>query len=119
MVLQALALYLQGEKERAWQVISEVLTLAEPDGFIRLFVDKVERKSMRSLIADFRSWLEKQSVDRAHPFTNYVKKILAAFAPSEAVVEVDDNQSAIRIDRTAEPARTGSVAAHLPGIIKS
>ena len=83
MVLQALALHLQGEKDPAYQVLTEALTLAEPGGFIRLFVEKGE--PMRLLIVDFRSWIEKQSGDRTHPLTNYVDKILAAFAPSEAV----------------------------------
>ena len=83
MVLQALALHLQGEKDPAFQVLTEALTLAEPGGFIRLFVEKGE--PMRLLIVDFRSWIEKQSDDHAHPLTNYVHKILAAFAPSEAM----------------------------------
>ena len=83
MVLQALAHHLQGEKDPAVQVLTEALTLAEPGGFIRLFVDYGE--PMRLLIVDFSLWIEKQSGDRAHPLTNYVHKILAAFAPSEAV----------------------------------
>ncbi len=83
MVLQALAHHLQGEKAPALQVLTEALTLAEPGGFIRLFIEKGE--PMRLLFVDFRSWIEKQSSDRAHPLTNYVHKILSAFAPSEAV----------------------------------
>jgi LuxR family maltose regulon positive regulatory protein len=80
LALQALAHHLQGEKEPAVHVLTEALTLAEPGGFIRLFVD--EGESMRLLFVDFRSWLEKQSSDRAHPLVNYVHKILSAFAPS-------------------------------------
>jgi LuxR family maltose regulon positive regulatory protein len=83
MVLQALAHHLQGEIAPAFQVLSEALTLAEPGGFIRLFIEKGE--PMRLLFVDFRLWIEKQSDDRAHPLTNYVHRILSAFAPSEAV----------------------------------
>ena len=42
MVLQALALHAQGENESARQVLKESLTMAEPGGFIRLFVDAGE-----------------------------------------------------------------------------
>ena len=83
MVLQALALHLQGEKDPAYQVLTEALTLAEPGGFIRLFIENGE--PMRSLIVDFKSRIEKQSGGGAHPLRNYVDKLLAAFAPLEAV----------------------------------
>jgi LuxR family maltose regulon positive regulatory protein len=83
LALQALAHHLQGEKAPAFQVLAEALTLAEPGGFIRLFIEKGE--PMRLLIVDFRSWIEKQSGDRTHPLRGYVDKLLAAFAPSEVV----------------------------------
>jgi LuxR family maltose regulon positive regulatory protein len=40
MVLQAIAQHLRGEKDQAAQVLGEALALAEPGGFIRLFVDE-------------------------------------------------------------------------------
>src|SRR2546428_5817679 len=40
MVLQAVALQAHGEKEQAVQVLCDALALAEPGGFIRLFVDE-------------------------------------------------------------------------------
>ncbi len=83
MVFQTLALHTQGEKDPAYQVLTEALTMAEPGGFMRLFIENGE--TMRLLLVDFRSWLEKQSGDRTHPLTNYVDKILAAFEPLEAV----------------------------------
>jgi LuxR family maltose regulon positive regulatory protein len=39
-VLQALALQAQGEKDQAVQLLLDALVLAEPGGFIRLFVDE-------------------------------------------------------------------------------
>jgi LuxR family maltose regulon positive regulatory protein len=56
MVLEAVALYARGEKDKAFQVLGEALALAEPEGFIRIFVD--EGEPMRLLIADFRLWIE-------------------------------------------------------------
>ncbi len=83
LALQALAHHLQGEKEPAFQELTEALTLAEPGGFIRLFIEKGE--PMRLLFVDYSSWLEKTAGNQALPLKNYVQKILAAFAPSEAV----------------------------------
>ena len=40
MVLQAVALYAHGEKDQAVQLLGEALALAEPGGFIRIFVDE-------------------------------------------------------------------------------
>jgi LuxR family maltose regulon positive regulatory protein len=49
MVLQAVAEYLRGKKDRAVQLLGEALALAEPGGFIRLFVD--EGASMAELLS--------------------------------------------------------------------
>ena len=51
MALQAVALYSIGEKDQAVHVLGEALLLAEPGGFIRMFVD--EGEPMRLLILDF------------------------------------------------------------------
>ena len=40
MVLQAVALYAYGQKEKAVQVLGDALALAESGGFIRIFVDE-------------------------------------------------------------------------------
>jgi LuxR family maltose regulon positive regulatory protein len=40
MVLQAVALHADGEKEEAVQLLANALALAEPGGFIRIFVDE-------------------------------------------------------------------------------
>jgi LuxR family transcriptional regulator, maltose regulon positive regulatory protein len=40
MVLQAVALQEHGEKEEAVQLLGDALALAEPGGFIRIFVDE-------------------------------------------------------------------------------
>src|SRR6266566_3800051 len=40
IVLQAIALHMNGEKDKAVQLLGDALALAEPGGFIRLFVDE-------------------------------------------------------------------------------
>ena len=91
LILQALAHHLQGDKDVAYHVLSEALTLAEPEGFIRLFLEKGEQ--MRSLFVDFRAWIEKQSGDRTYSRREYVDKILAAFAPSQTALGLTTNNS--------------------------
>ena len=80
MVLQAVALRQKGEQAPAAQMLGEALALAEPGGFIRIFVD--EGKPMRQLLLDSRSTTEKLA---SQSLSGYVEKILAAFSqPAEA-----------------------------------
>ncbi|HSK65720.1 MAG TPA: LuxR C-terminal-related transcriptional regulator, partial [Anaerolineales bacterium] len=78
MVLQALAFHAQGEKNKALQWLGDALALAEPGGFIRLFVD--EGEPMRLLMLDFRLWMEGQADGQDYKVSSYVDKLLAAFA---------------------------------------
>lgn len=73
LALQALALYLNGEKAPALQALGEALALAEPGGFIRLFLN--EGEAMRWLIADFRAAI----IKAPHNLLAYANKLLAAF----------------------------------------
>src|SRR5262249_35998849 len=50
MVLQAVALQAQGEKDKAMHLLCDALALAEPGGFIRLFVD--EGRPMAHLLSE-------------------------------------------------------------------
>jgi LuxR family maltose regulon positive regulatory protein len=77
MVLQAVALHIHGDQDRALHVLGDALALAEPGGFIRLFVD--EGEAMRFLIADFRLWIEKQRQPEVRKLIEYADKLLAAF----------------------------------------
>jgi len=76
MIQQAIALQAQGEMEKAMHVLSEALALAEPGGYIRIFVD--EGEAMRLLI-------EKQSRNRIQPSSNYGDILLAAFTQPTAM----------------------------------
>jgi LuxR family transcriptional regulator, maltose regulon positive regulatory protein len=68
LVLQALAYQAHGEKEKALHLLGEALALAEPEGFIRLFVD--EGLPMMQLLSAAAA----RGVAPA-----YVGKLLAAF----------------------------------------
>ncbi|MGI8484655.1 MAG: LuxR C-terminal-related transcriptional regulator [Thermomicrobiales bacterium] len=68
MVLQALALQAHGEKDTAVQLLADALALAEPGGFIRLFVD--EGLPMAHLLAEAAEQGMMQ---------DYIGKLLSAF----------------------------------------
>jgi LuxR family maltose regulon positive regulatory protein len=71
-VLQAVALQAQGETEKALQRLGEALALAEPGGFIRLFVD--EGPPMAALL---------QETVKRGTANNYVRQLRAAFGQAE------------------------------------
>jgi len=82
VVLQTIALHAHGEKDKAVQLLSDTLALAEPGGYVRIFVD--EGETMRLLI-------EKLSRNRDHPLSSYTDKLLAAFtqlvvAPKSGII---------------------------------
>jgi len=82
LLVQALAHEAQGNRPQALAALEHTLALAEPEGYVRIFVD--EGEAIRSLI-------EKQSRNRDHPLSDYVDKLLAAFtqpvaAPKSAII---------------------------------
>ena len=89
MVLQAVALQASGENDQAVQVLGEALALAEPGGFIRIFVD--EGEPLRLLILDFRhvlskaegSKIEEKPGGQGHNLMGYLDQLLSAFVPPE------------------------------------
>ncbi|MBE3038286.1 MAG: LuxR family transcriptional regulator [Chloroflexi bacterium] len=83
IILQAVAHHVHGEKDKAVQLLSDALALAEPNGFIRIFVD--EGEPMRMTISDFRLAIEKQPRGQDHKLLGYVDKLLAAFAQPAAM----------------------------------
>jgi len=60
--------------------LGRALTLAEPEGYIRIFVD--EGEPIRLLIADYRLRIEKQKYDQDDRLVVYTNKLLAAFSQS-------------------------------------
>jgi len=70
LLVQALAHEAQGNRPQALAVLKSALSLAEPEGYVRIFVDKGE--VMRLLI-------EQLSLNRDDPQSGYADKLLAAF----------------------------------------
>lgn len=70
LILQALAHQAHAKQALAHSALERALTLAEPEGYLRIFVD--EGDAMRRL-------LEKQAHNRDNPLQGYVDKLLAAF----------------------------------------
>jgi len=73
MVLQSVAFHASGENEKALRLVGDVLALAVPGGFIRIFVD--EGQPMARLL---------QKVLSRGVFPDYVRSLLAAFPTDEA-----------------------------------
>jgi LuxR family maltose regulon positive regulatory protein len=80
LILQSLAYQAQGDQPRALASLERALTLAELEGYVRIFVDEGEQ--MQLLIVDFKLVIEKQGNSRTHPLFSYVNKLLAAFPQS-------------------------------------
>ena len=90
LTLEALALYALRAKDKALQLLGEALALAEPGGFIRVFVD--EGEPMRMLIADFRSWIDKPLRGHDPSLPGYVDKLLAAFGQPPPIADLGQSQ---------------------------
>jgi len=77
MLTQALVYHAQGSKSQAFASLQRALTLAEPEGFVRIFLDEGER--MRSFLLDYRLSNEKHPRGSAYELRQYVDKLLSAF----------------------------------------
>jgi len=77
LILQALAHQAQGDITPALAPLERALTLAEPEGYVRIFVD--EGKPMAELLGRMSASRE----DRTARLKRYVHKILAAFGTAE------------------------------------
>jgi LuxR family maltose regulon positive regulatory protein len=78
LVAEALAHQAQGNLPLALASLERALILAHPEGYFRIFVD--EGDSMRLLILEFWSRIEKQLSSQDHPLLGYVEKLISAFA---------------------------------------
>jgi LuxR family transcriptional regulator, maltose regulon positive regulatory protein len=77
LLTQALVHQAQGYRSQALAALEHALTLAEPECYLRIFVD--EGEPMRLLILVFRSMIEKQGDPGNHRLFAYANKLLAAF----------------------------------------
>lgn len=94
-MMQALALYQAGQLEQASATLAHVLTLAAPEGYVRLFVD--EGQPMYDALLNVRLWLADQADNAQADLRRYIDTLLAAFAHPitlpEAPLSTVTNQS--------------------------
>jgi LuxR family maltose regulon positive regulatory protein len=100
LVLQAIAFEAIAEQELALAALERALTLAEPEGYVRAFID--EGQAMRVLISDFRFWIATQSThtDLAARLLPYTDQLVAAFPQAESA-SIQNPQS--KIQNLVEP----------------
>ncbi len=96
LVLQALAHQAQGNIAPALAPLERALTLAEPEGYVRIFVD--EGEPMRLLISDFA---QSPGLGRLRisdrPLYAYVDRLLLAFSQAKpAPTQIRDQKSTIQ-----------------------
>ena len=79
--LQVLALHLAGQSEAAMPLLTRTLLLAQPEGYVRLFVD--EGEPMQVALDEWAFWQAAQPVTAttAH-LPSYTQQLLHAFADS-------------------------------------
>jgi LuxR family transcriptional regulator, maltose regulon positive regulatory protein len=101
VVLQALAHQAQGNITPALASLKRALSLAEPEGYVRIFVD--EGEPMRLLILDFRLVIEKESRGQARKLIGYIDTLLAAFArPASIPQSKIDNLNSTMVEPLSE-----------------
>jgi LuxR family maltose regulon positive regulatory protein len=99
LILQALTYAAQKQREKAMSVLAQALSLAEPEGYIRLFVD--EGEAMRFLIFDFRFWISQQPhTEQTVKLSVYVDKLLVAFGNERSKA---DDQPVTEQSKIANP----------------
>jgi LuxR family transcriptional regulator, maltose regulon positive regulatory protein len=102
LALQSLLWQAQKKTEQARHTFSRALTLAEPEGIIRIFVD--EGEAMRFLILDFRSSLAHRPASTQYTrLLVYLDQILSAFAPTQSPPSATALQTLPVIQNLIEP----------------
>lgn len=99
LTVDALVLRAQGQREAARSPLQRALTLAEPEGYIRLFVD--EGETMRSLRLELRLWiLQQPRPEDIEPSLPFLEKLLATFPAQvgEKVAAPSENAKAVSLD---------------------
>jgi LuxR family maltose regulon positive regulatory protein len=98
MILQAVILHAHGETDKAVQVLGDSLVLAEPGGFIRIFVDEglpmaqlLSEAAAQGIMLDYTSKLlaafeaEKQKTEDKSPFP-HAQALIEPLSPRELEV---------------------------------
>ncbi len=100
LLLQALARHTQGDLASAIAALDRALTLAEPEGYVRLFAD--EGEPLRLLIVDFRLQIEKQKRTLQRKIIAYLEKLQAACTPAPPLQSAFSNQHSAMLEPLSE-----------------
>jgi LuxR family maltose regulon positive regulatory protein len=88
LTLKALALWATNEKERAVSTLTQALALAEPEGYVRAFVD--EGPETGALLSATLEYRQRRRLDAAgRVSTQYIAKLLAVLAQQAAAPGAD------------------------------
>jgi LuxR family maltose regulon positive regulatory protein len=90
LALQARLLDTQGDREAAVAILIKSLALAEPEGFVRIFVE--EGEGMQSLMVAAARQLESAIDPTLIPLKGYVAKLLEAFPANQKAGAVSPAQ---------------------------
>jgi LuxR family maltose regulon positive regulatory protein len=103
LTVQALAFAAQGERESALRALQRALTLAEPEGYVRTFVD--EGEALRLLMVDLRFWIGAQISDAVHRnrLLVYADRLLHSFAPATQEPPAPSSNQPSQIENLIEP----------------
>jgi LuxR family maltose regulon positive regulatory protein len=90
LIVTALAYHALGSTSQAFASLERALSLAQPEGYFRIFVN--EGEPMRSLLLDFGGSLEKQPHGKEHELRGYVDKLLSAFVQTNDIPQSNSNE---------------------------
>ncbi|MCC6457334.1 MAG: helix-turn-helix transcriptional regulator [Caldilineaceae bacterium] len=100
-LLRALVCHALRERDPAQDALMRALTLGEPEGYIRTFVD--EGEPVRLLLLESKLWLARKTLDTQHKLSAYVDRLLIAFGPVQAAAEAPPSPTRPANQHLVEP----------------
>jgi len=81
LTLQAVAHQMCGNPAVAWATLERALILAEPEGFVRMFIDLGE--PIERLLRQWAETRNQEAADLPHPIAPYIYRLITVFAQVE------------------------------------
>jgi LuxR family transcriptional regulator, maltose regulon positive regulatory protein len=107
LALQGIALYDQGHRDTAVALLLKALCLAEPQGFVRVFVDEGPRMELLMVECRLRIEERKFSLDESlrSRLLTYTTRLLAAFPTPSPLATIHQPLSTVLTERELEVLR--------------
>jgi len=91
LILRARALHILNQEEKSLQTLTQALKLAEPEGYVRIFVS--ERKQIHYLLSKLLTAFTRRPVQTSiMPSKAYIERLLSAFDHTTQPANVTDNR---------------------------